>query len=66
MTLAVAFLVLAGESTRALADTVQLNPSKDNTLYEDDSGSTSNGTGQYFFAGRTSQGKIRRGLIAFD
>lgn len=66
LTLAVAFLVLAGGSTRALADTVQLNPSKDNTLYEDDSGSTSNGTGQYFFAGRTSQGKIRRGLIAFD
>lgn len=50
----------------AAADRVDLPPMKDNTLFEDDFGLTSNGSGQYFFAGRTSQGLIRRGLIAFD
>ncbi|HEX4802677.1 MAG TPA: DNRLRE domain-containing protein [Myxococcaceae bacterium] len=50
--------------------TVQLNPSKDNTLYEDDTGgTTSNGQGQNFFVGPVGaigNGLIRRGLIAFD
>lgn len=45
---------------------VTLNPSKDNTLYEDDQGLTSNGSGDYFFAGKTNAGDIRRGLVAFD
>ena len=47
---------------------VTLNSSKDNTLYEDAGGALSNGAGQYFFVGRTTQGanSIRRGLIAFD
>ena len=39
---------------------------KDNTLYEDSSGSLSNGAGQFLFVGRTSGGSIRRGVIAFD
>src|SRR5215470_13312924 len=63
---AVAFLVLVGWSARAVADTVQLTPSKDNTLYEDISGSTSNGQGQHFFVGRSGGGLTHRGLIAFD
>lgn len=63
---AVAFLVLVGWSAPAVADAVQLNPSKDNTLYEDPSGSTSDGQGQHFFVGRTNGGVARRGLIAFD
>jgi len=63
---AVAFLVLVGVSTGAVADTVQLTPSKDNTLYQDDFGDTSNGQGQHFFAGRTAAGSIRRGVVAFD
>jgi hypothetical protein len=52
----------------ALADTVTLGASKDNTLFESTSGNVSNGSGQYFFAGRTNQGSgsLRRGLIAFD
>jgi hypothetical protein len=47
---------------------VALSSSKDNTLYEDAGGALSNGAGQYFFVGRTTQGanSIRRGLIAFD
>ena len=40
--------------------------SKDNTLYEDAEGDVSNGAGDYFFAGSTGGGSIRRGLIAFD
>lgn len=45
---------------------VALTPSKDNTLYEDDAGSLSNGAGDYFFVGKTGNGAIRRGVIAFD
>lgn len=40
--------------------------SKDNTLYEDAAGATSNGAGVNFFAGKTNSGSIRRGLIYFD
>lgn len=49
--------------------TVDLLPEKDNTLYEDVSGSLSNGLGQYMFAGRTAPGnneEIRRSVIQFD
>ncbi|MFQ5638543.1 MAG: DNRLRE domain-containing protein [bacterium] len=48
---------------------VHIHPSKDNTLYEDDAGSLSNGKGTGLFVGRVSTGggeKIRRGLLAFD
>ena len=48
------------------AQTVTFEPSKDNTLYEDPSGLTSNGQGSYLFTGRTANSAIRRGLIAFD
>jgi hypothetical protein len=51
----------------AAADTiVTIGASKDNTLYESTAGTLSNGSGQYFFAGLTNGGEIRRGLIAFD
>ena len=46
--------------------TVNLSALKDNTLYESATGSLSNGAGERFFAGKTNQGSIRRGLIAFD
>jgi hypothetical protein len=61
-----AFVLLVGR--RSEADTVLLNPSKDNTLYQDDFGQLSNGQGQHFFAGRTGglTPPIRRGLISFD
>lgn len=45
---------------------VSLSAAKDNTLYEDLTGSTSNGAGSYFFVGSTANGDIRRGVIAFD
>lgn len=48
--------------------TVDLNPAKDNTLYESFTGSLSNGAGPGFFAGVTgfSGPGILRGLIMFD
>jgi hypothetical protein len=47
---------------------VTIGATKDNTLIENAVGSLSNGAGQHFFAGRSSQfsGSIRRGLVAFD
>jgi hypothetical protein len=45
---------------------VILNPSKDNTLFEDTAGSRSNGAGQHIFVGNTNGGSIRRGVMAFD
>lgn len=52
----------------AAQTTVELAPLKDNTLYEDASGQLSNGSGRFFFAGRTDQaeGSRRRALLAFD
>jgi plastocyanin len=46
--------------------TVHLAPLKDNTLYEDLTGQTSNGQGIYLFAGKTNVPTVRRGLIAFN
>ena len=47
----------------------QIEATRDNTLYEDGTGSVSNGSGVYLFAGRTgamSGDLIRRGVLAFD
>jgi hypothetical protein len=48
------------------ATTLSFTSSKDNTLYENLSGSLSNGAGDAFFSGITGGGGKRRGLIAFD
>jgi len=48
----------------AVAGEVVLHASRDNTLYSDDV--LSNGSGEWLFAGRTADGRIRRGLIHFD
>lgn len=45
---------------------VKITASKDNTLYENASGSFSNGSGAYFFAGQNNHGEARRGVLAFD
>ncbi len=47
---------------------VTLEPSKDNTLYEDALGSFSNGAGNHMFAGRTNESNnfLRRALVHFD
>ena len=49
-----------------LADEVMIGSSKDNTLYEDGTGSLSNGAGKHFFVGNNAQPRIRRGVISFD
>ncbi len=49
-----------------LADTVTLPSAADNTLYQSDTGATSNGAGQYMFAGLTATGEARRACILFD
>src|SRR5262245_31581148 len=52
----------------ASATTINLNPIKDNTLYEfvPADGDRSDGIGFYFFAGRTDQAEKRRGVLAFN
>jgi hypothetical protein len=63
-------VALAGNSSphSAEAATSTLNPVKDNTLYEyfAADGDRSNGAGDRFFAGKTDQGRIRRGVLAFN
>ncbi len=51
-----------------IADVININPSKDNTLYEFDAtkGDLSNALGMHFFAGETGMGELRRGVLAFD
>src|SRR6266496_6771602 len=52
----------------ASAFTINIFPSKDNTLYEYDTaeGDHSNGAGFHFFAGVRSMSELRRGVLAFD
>src|SRR4029077_2925791 len=52
----------------ATAGTVNINPSKDNTLYEynPDVGDVSNALGMHFFVGTTAMNELRRGVLAFD
>ena len=50
----------------ANADTVRLIADRDNTLYEIDNGSLSNGVGSYIFAGSTGANGVRRSLLHFD
>lgn len=45
---------------------INLSPAKDNTLYVDQSGSTSNGAGNYLFAGNTAFSETRRALLSWD
>ena len=48
------------------AESVNIGPSKDNTLYEHEAGSKSNGTGAHIYVGKNNSGSNRRGVIAFD
>jgi hypothetical protein len=45
---------------------ITLDAARDNTLFESDTGSLSNGAGNHLFAGSTGAGGIRRGLVFFD
>jgi hypothetical protein len=53
-------------TTALFAGTVEIPAAKDNTLYESQNGTVSNGSGQYTFSGKTGFGEIRRGLLQFD
>jgi len=53
-------------STLSSAVVVQLPAAKDNTLFEDPSGSLSSGIGANLFVGMTQQNSKRRALIGFD
>jgi hypothetical protein len=61
--------VLALFAFNVQAVTVELSADKDNTLYETANGDLSNGSGDYFFVGRSNQNvgfSIKRGLLHFD
>ncbi|MGO9110715.1 MAG: DNRLRE domain-containing protein [Thermoguttaceae bacterium] len=62
--LAVGAAVVMATSTAALANTIQVIPSEDNTTYSDFP-NNSNGLGD-LFSGLTPQGGLRRALILFD
>lgn len=49
-----------------VVSSVTIVPSKDSTLYQQSEGSLGNGAGQHIFVGKTNQGSVRRGVIAFD
>ena len=58
-----------GVSVTLAQDEVDLNPTRDNTLYEHESGDLSNGAGGHLFVGRVgpgASGMIRRAVLAFD
>ena len=58
--------VLLLTPARSQGATENLNPSQDNTLYEDTNGTLSNGVGQGLFSGKTRNGDLRRALLQFD
>jgi hypothetical protein len=68
LALAVAAALGSFGGSLASAGTANLNPSKDNTLYEydPDVGDLSNALGIHFFAGKTAMNALRRGVLAFD
>ena len=64
--LATAFVGIA--PSLAIADIINISPTKDNTLYQfvPADGDLSNALGNHFFAGETGMGELRRGVLAFD
>ena len=56
-------------SSSQVLQTVALNPTQDNALYESPAGNVSNGLGDYFWVGNINQpisSDTRRGLLKFD
>lgn len=58
-------LVLSAPSVFAQTSTVNIFPSKDNTIYQKDQ-SNSNGAGEFILAGVTGMGFANRALLKFD
>jgi len=61
-------LALCAVASPAAAETVFVDADRDATLIEDPDGALANGSGPYFFVGRTAQGSgsIRRAVLRFD
>ena len=62
-------IAVFGAASVAWADSVTIEPSKDNTLFEDPAGLLSNGAGPSIFVGRTGDGggfRALRGVLEFD
>ena len=58
---------VGGVGPSACASVADITAGRDNTLYEPEiAGLVSNGAGDAFFAGKTANGSIRRGLVRFD
>lgn len=55
-----------GSVAQTRAETAVIPASADNTLYQNDQGSVSNGTGQHLFVGNNSQGNTRRAVLRFQ
>lgn len=62
----VAILLTLVVSQALNAETLTIEASKDNTLYEDTSGALSNGAGDYLFVGRTVSNGVRRAVLGFS
>lgn len=58
-------LAMAMATQTARAETVFIEPTQDNTMYQQAQGNLSNGSGDHLFVGRNSAGDIRRALISF-
>lgn len=61
-----AICVIAVAASAAPGAVVQIPASRDNTLYEDAAGATSNGAGPAMFSGLNSQARKRRAVVHFD
>ena len=68
LTLALVAILGAIGPSFAMAQLANINPIKDNTLYEyhPADGDLSNALGFHLFAGKTAMGELRRGVLAFD
>lgn len=64
--LAVAAVLLATSASTAYAGVVIVPAARDNTLFQNATGSLSSGAGPGLFAGKNSQSNTRRALIYFD
>lgn len=58
-------LIFQNSNSFSIQDTITVPAIQDNTLYEDPTGSISNGQGKYLYSGKNSNGLVRRGLIRF-
>jgi hypothetical protein len=62
----ISLLLFGALQAAAQGSVTTLESIRDNTLFQDSDGDTSNGAGPAVFAGRNSQNLTRRALLAFD